>query len=97
MKVRRIVVMIICKNANFFIGCIYPCQAGHAPNAACDGCDLTDICVADNPCLNDGSCELEGSPSDYTCNCTGYYTGDICQSMKLNFAQYLMLILHCSV
>ena len=38
-----------------------------------------DVCVVANPCMNGGICILNAHPNDYTCNCTGNYTGDTCE------------------
>ena len=41
--------------------------------------ELQDVCEAANPCQNDGICILIDPPSNYTCNCTGNFTGDTCE------------------
>ena len=65
--------------------CNLACGAGYVANATCNGCDISDICVADNPCLNNGMCTLTTPPSDYSCNCTGTnnYDGANCESKHL--------------
>lgn len=52
-------------------------------------CDIiTDICLANDPCENNGICEAHGE--SFICNCPIHYTGDICQhSAPIEFsAQY---------
>ena len=72
----------------FIIECTISCQVGYVPNAACDECILSDKCAAESPCLNNGTCVSGVLPQDFSCYCTDYYIGDMCQSMKflLNFA-----------
>ena len=38
-------------------------------------------CVAYNPCKNGGLCILSTPANNYTCNCTGNYTGDMCEGI----------------
>ena len=45
------------------------CSDGYVLNSATCNCDLADICAADNPCVNDGTCTLETPPDQYSCNC----------------------------
>ena len=45
--------------------------------------ELRDICEAANPCQNGGICVLIDPPSNYTCNCTGNFTGDTCEGMYI--------------
>ena len=52
---------------------------GLVPNSDCNGCVVTDICLADNPCINNGTCILNSAPNDYTCSCPLYYTGKNCE------------------
>ena len=55
------------------------CGDGYFFNSTFCNCDLTDICLADNPCGNGGVCTLVSSPDQYTCNCTAtYYMGTNC-------------------
>ena len=62
-----------------FLGCESICDDGYTANA-CE-CNVSDICVADNPCLNNGVCTLTTPPSDYSCDCTGTnYGGANCES-----------------
>ena len=73
-----------------YIVCNFPCGNGYIANATCDGCNISNICVADNPCQNNGTCESNGSPEEYTCTCNGNYIGDMCQSMNvlIHYALY---------
>ena len=44
------------------------------------------ICEVANICKNGGECIFDASISDnYTCNCTGNYTGDTCEGMCMCF------------
>ena len=38
---------------------------------------MTDICLADNPCVS-GNCTLNIAPNDYTCDCAPGFTGINC-------------------
>ena len=63
----------------FLLVCNISCDNGYGPNSDCSGCVLTDICLADNPCINGGTCAPNIAPDSYTCNCTGTgYTGVNC-------------------
>ena len=63
--------------------CSISCLDGHTVNSTVCSCVLTDICVADNPCIN-GVCELVSSPDQYTCNCTGTnYMGTNCSGNNI--------------
>ena len=63
---------------NFSLACIYSCGDGYTANAACDGCDIANICIVDNPCQNNGTCDLKQSPDQYMCNCTNHYMRPDC-------------------
>ncbi len=55
------------------------CADGYTLNSTLCSCKLSNICVADNPCTNNGACELVSSPDQYTCDCTGTnYMGTLC-------------------
>ncbi|XP_037037177.1 basement membrane-specific heparan sulfate proteoglycan core protein isoform X11 [Bradysia coprophila] len=50
------------------------CRPGYSgPN--CD--QVQDVCIANDPCENDGVCRPKGD--DFQCDCPVGYTGDICQ------------------
>ena len=40
-------------------------------NSSQCSCILTDTCVANTPCANNGTCVLGSSPDNYTCDCSG--------------------------
>ena len=65
----------------FFIFIIIVCSIctdpGLVPNSDCNGCVVTDICLADNPCVN-GNCTLNSASNDYTCDCAPGFTGINC-------------------
>ncbi len=70
------------------------CADGYTLNSAMCSCELTDICVADNPCTNNGVCELVSSPDNYTCNCTGTnYMGTNCTGVYYTALNYLRALL----
>lgn len=50
------------------------CRPGYA-GSTCD--DITDACLALDPCENHGICENKGT--NYICNCPIHYSGDQCQ------------------
>ena len=50
---------------------------GYGPNDDCNDCVVTDICLANNPCVN-GNCTLNSAPNDYTCECDSGFTGANC-------------------
>ena len=65
------------------------CENGYTYNKDCSSCVVSDICVADNPCIN-GVCELISSPDQYTCNCTGTnYMGTNCSGEDYISLYYL--------
>ena len=99
-----------CSNNNFFfklnsqtcpllsLECNLACGAGYVANATCNGCDISDICVADNPCLNNGMCTLNTPPSNYSCDCTGTnYGGANCESNKYNVLTMILIDLPISL
>ena len=63
----------------FYIVCSICTDPGLVPNSDCNGCVVTDICLADNPCTN-GNCTLNSAPNDYTCDCAPGFTGTNCTS-----------------
>ena len=66
------------------------CNPGYIANATCNECILNDICMADNPCQNGGTCTLLSSPNNYTCNCTDTeYDGMNCTGI---YGKYCIII-----
>ena len=58
--------------------CGLTCSSGYTLDSISCTCDLSDICLADNPCAN-GVCTLVSAPDQYTCDCTGTnYMGTNC-------------------
>ena len=55
---------------------ISSCSDGYLFNSTTCNCDLTDICIADNHCVNDGECTLETAPDQFTCNCPYFFDDD---------------------
>ena len=51
------------------------CDPGYIANDNCTQCVLNDICTADNPCQNGGTCTLLSSPDNYKCICIDTFTG----------------------
>ena len=51
--------------------CGVVCDPGYTLNSSLCSCILTDTCVANTPCANNGTCLLGSSPDKYTCDCTG--------------------------
>ena len=45
----------------------------------CSGCELTDICLAETPCLSGGTCYLVRAPNDYRCDCPEATEGARCE------------------
>ena len=67
------------------------CGDGYFFNSTFCICDLTDICLADNPCVN-GVCMLVSPPNQYTCDCTGTdYMGTNCSGALCIIYQVLLL------
>ena len=54
----------------------------------CNNCVLSDICEADDPCDNGGTCILDAKPDVYHCNCAVYYNGTNCTGIQI----YLCMI-----
>lgn len=57
--------------------CILACLDGYSPDSLCVQCNKTDICVADRPCKNSGTCVLTGG-GGYECSCTNRWSGTNC-------------------
>ena len=53
-----------------FPECNVTCPDGYTVLDDCSGCELTDICLAENPCLNGDTCYLVRAPNDYRCDAT---------------------------
>ena len=58
---------------------IFVCYLDIPPD--CTDCDFTSICDRDSPCMNGGQCIQYSPASNYTCNCTGSYTGYNCSGI----------------
>ena len=61
---------------------------GYGPNNDCNHCVVTDICLADNPCMNNGNCILNSAPNDYTCDCAPGFTGINCDTSGKCYSFY---------
>ena len=46
-------------------------------------------CTPVNPCLHNGVCKEEGTPTQAICECTKDWTGSICQTGKCGFKLFL--------
>jgi len=60
--------------------CNLTCPDGYTRFDDCSGCELTDLCLADNPCLNGGTCYLVRPPSDFRCDCPEAAEGERCEA-----------------
>ena len=58
--------------------CSLTCSSGYVPNSSCTKCDFVSICDKDDPCQNGGNCIQYSPATNYTCHCTGLYTGYNC-------------------
>ena len=58
----------------------------------CSGCELTDICLAETPCLNGGTCILVRAPNDYRCDCPEAAEGARCEGIW--FVVWVNLLLY---
>lgn len=65
---------------NYTCTCSICTDDGFEPNDDCSDCVITDICLANNPCMNGGTCTLNNAPSDYTCMCPSDFTGANCNT-----------------
>ena len=52
-------------------------------------CYETHICLVNSPCENGATCILDGD-TNYTCTCTGNYTGINCTGILI-----VIIILYC--
>ena len=44
-------------------------------------CNISNICLADNPCRNGGECLLTTPPDQFQCDCEGTgFTGEQCSN-----------------
>ena len=59
--------------------CNITCPDGFTVFDDCSGCELTDICLAETPCLNGGTCYLVRAPNDYRCDCPEATEGARCE------------------
>ena len=62
-----------------FPECNITCPDGYTVFDDCSGCELTDICLAETPCLNGGTCYLVRAPNDYRCDCPEATEGARCE------------------
>ena len=53
------------------IACGIVCDQGYMLNSSQCSCILTDTCLANTQCANNGTCVLGSSPDNYTFDCTG--------------------------
>lgn len=68
-----------CGETNEIIPPNHPTQFECRPGYSGDSCDkIVNICLAQDPCENDGICQSKGN-SEFICDCPIGYTGDICQ------------------
>ena len=58
--------------------CNNTCPVGYEASSSCDSCTLADICEAEQPCSNGGTCLLDYPPADYYCECTDNFNGTNC-------------------
>ena len=63
------------------LACNLTCSARYTVNSNCTDCDFTSICDRDSPCMNGGQCIQYSPASNYTCDCTGSYTGYNCSGI----------------
>ena len=67
------------------IACGVVCDPGYMFNSSQCSCILTDTCLANTPCANNGTCVLGSSSKRYTCNCTGTnFMGVNCSGENFN-------------
>ena len=66
------------------LACNLTCSAGYTAKSDCTDCDFTSICDRDSPCMNGGQCIQYSPATNYTCNCTGSYTGYNCSGIYRN-------------
>ena len=59
--------------------CNITCPDGYTVFDDCSGCELTDICLAETPCLNGGTCYIVRAPNDYRCDCPEATEGARCE------------------
>ncbi len=54
------------------------CERGFSLVSETCQCELDDICEAESPCVNGGTCLKESLPTDYQCQCINKYRGRNC-------------------
>ena len=57
--------------------CILPCLDGYSTDGLCQECLISDVCIATQPCQNDGTCTTIGD-GEYNCSCTDTWSGAQC-------------------
>ena len=78
--------------------CSLTCSSGYVPNLSCTKCEFVSICDRDGPCQNGGNCIQYSPATNYTCHCTGFYTGYNCSGiLKSNIIVTLLLSSDCSL
>ena len=71
-------------------GCLLSCPLGYEPNTTCSSCNPVHVCVTNNPCQNEGTCNIGSSSTSYTCSCLPNYSGQTCEGKYI----YLSHITH---
>ena len=71
---------------HLLLDCSLTCPSGYTVNSKCTDCNFTSICDRDTPCMNGGQCIQYSLATNYTCNCTGSYTGYNCSGIYRNLS-----------
>ena len=70
----------------YVLVCDISCKRGYSPNKEICKCELIDICEAENPCQNGGTCVLHVIPEQYRCECQNEFGNTNCTGIDKNIA-----------
>ena len=71
--------------------CNLTCSTGYSPAQNCSVCVSINVCLAENPCQNGGTCITLETPSSFYCECLGNTHGEMCEGMHIYIYIYICM------